>query len=94
MTPEKDLILLNPILKSNMALLARNLGHEMFHVDQYRRWGSDEFQCRYSKELLRTQSTGRDNAVEAGAYAFMDRIGPPIDRVLKSGTGKLPSPSR
>ena len=94
MTPAKDHILLNPILKSDMALLARNLGHEMFHVGQYRRWGSDEFQCRYSKELLRTQSTGRDNAVEAGAYAFADNIGPAIDRVLKSGTGKLPSPNR
>jgi hypothetical protein len=88
MTPAKDHILLNPILKSDMALLARNLGHEMFHISQYRRWGSDEFQCRYSKELLRTRSTGRDNAVEAGAYAFADHIGPAIDRVLKSGAGR------
>ena len=88
MTPAKDHVLLNPILKSDMALLARNLGHEMFHVSQYRRWGSDEFQCRYSKELLRTRSTGRDNAVEAGAYAFADHIGPAIDRVLKSGAGR------
>jgi hypothetical protein len=91
MTPAKDRVLLNPILKSDMALLARNLGHEMFHVGQYRRWGTDEFQCRYSQELLRTRSAGRDNAVEADAYAFADHIGPAIDRVLKSGTGKLPS---
>jgi hypothetical protein len=89
MAPAQNRILLNPSLRTNIATLAIVLGHEMFHQRQYRNWGSDNFQCRYSREL--PKGTGRDNAVEGEAYEFQDRITPVIwNFINRQGTSSLP----
>lgn len=53
--------------KEALALL---MAHEVKHIEQYRRWGTDGFGCRYVKELLRGNGSGAANAVEKEAYDF------------------------
>lgn len=96
MTPVKDHVLLNPNLKSDAAGLAEVLGHEMVHIAQFRRWRTDDFECRYSQQL--PKGTGRDNSVEEEAYAFQDSIKPIIEAYLSSlpiwvsaSSGQIPS---
>ncbi len=88
MTPVRDHVLLNPSLKGDIGWLAINLGHEMKHIEQYRRWGTDDFECRYSHEL--PKGTGRDNSVEDEAYSFQDQITPVIRQYVANGGGNLP----
>lgn len=55
--------------KENLAVL---LAHELYHIRQYRDWGSEGFNCRYMQELASFEGTGRDNRVEEQAYNFED----------------------
>jgi hypothetical protein len=83
MVPEKNLILLNPALQSSLFKLTSILGHEMKHVEQYRRWGTDGFKCRYGEEIANLKGQGRSNSVEREAYEFQDRV----EAALKDGSG-------
>jgi hypothetical protein len=83
MTPAKDRVLLNPNLKGNTAEIAITLGHEMTHIRQYRRWDTDDFECRYSQQLV-SNGTGRGNSVENEAYAFQDQITPIIQQAFQT----------
>lgn len=74
MAPEADRILLNPSLKNDRRQLVATLGHELQHMRQYRRWRSDDFKCRYSKELAAGKGQERANYVEREAYEFEDRV--------------------
>ncbi|CAN5210342.1 hypothetical protein BH10PSE6_BH10PSE6_11470 [soil metagenome] len=73
MVPDRDRVLLHPGLKGDTVGLAVVLAHEMKHVEQYRRWGSDDFKCRYVDQLIKGNGHGRSNGVEAEAYEFGDR---------------------
>ncbi len=83
MVPDKDLVLLHPALQPSLFKLTAILGHEMKHVEQYRRWGADGFKCRYSQEVANLKGHGRGNSVEREAYEFQDRL----ETVLKDLPG-------
>jgi hypothetical protein len=89
MTPVRDHVLLVPDLKGDLAQRAIVLGHEMKHIEQFRRWGADDFECRYSQQLPR--GTGRDNSVEEEAYAFQDQITPVVENYVARALGISPS---
>lgn len=72
MVPDPDLVLLHPALKADPVRLAGVLAHEMKHVEQYRRWGKDEFKCRYVEQVVKGNGHGRSNSVEGEAYVFGD----------------------
>lgn len=74
MVPETRRVLLHPDLKNDQRALVSTLGHELHHLRQYRRWGGDDFKCRYSKELASGKGQERANYVEREAYEYEDRI--------------------
>ena len=88
MVPDPDLVLLNPGLQSNLFALTSILGHEMKHVEQYRRWGADGFKCRYSAEIRTFKGLGRGNSVEREAYDFQDRV----EATLKNASSPRQAP--
>lgn len=88
MAPERGRILLHPNLKNNQRALVKTLGHELVHMRQYARWGSDSFKCRYSQEMGRGHAQDRRNYVEREAYEYEDRIGAAWDRATATN-GRL-----
>ncbi len=74
MVPESGRILLHPNLKKDLFNLHATLAHELQHIRQHRRWGSDEFKCRYSRELVAGRGQGRANSVEREAYEYEDQV--------------------
>ena len=80
MVPEAGRILLNPNLKSDAFNLHATLAHELHHIRQHRRWGSDDFKCRYSGELIAGKGQGRANSVERDAYEYEDHAKAVLNR--------------
>ena len=46
------------------------MAHELKHIEQYRRWGTGGFACRYSGQLVRGRGFKWRNYVEREAYEF------------------------
>lgn len=69
MAPAPDLILMRPEYRGLTLPVAALMGHEMVHIDQYRRWGAAEFACRYGAEMAAGHGTAAENAVEDEAYS-------------------------
>lgn len=81
MTPDSNIICLNDRLFINNQPLeaAITLAHEMIHVRQYRRGGTDAFKCEYSQEYISCRGDqGRCMPLEREAYNFEDGTACPI----------------
>ena len=75
MVPDKDLILLDDSFEFSAGVdITPILAHEMKHVLQYRKWGRRGFRCRYGKQMIAGNGTGRGNSVEAPAYQLEDDV--------------------
>lgn len=71
--------------KQDLFSTAATLAHEMIHVRQYRRMGSDNFKCEYSKEFVRTRGKqGNEHDLEREAYAFNVQTNPIILQYIRS----------
>lgn len=90
MVPESGRVLLHPALKNDQRSLVSTLGHELHHLRQYRRWGGDDFKCRYSKEMAAGHGQERANYVEREAYEYEDQVKAAWDNAL-SFRGQPPS---
>jgi hypothetical protein len=53
------------------------LAHEMTHIRQYRRMGTDNFKCAYSQQYLQYGSS-YGNSLEKEAYDFQNNTGQPV----------------
>ena len=77
LTVAGDRVLLDGEYRSrdrNVKDLAVLVAHEMHHVRQYIKWGSDSFDCRYTEELEKGHGFGRENHIEREAYEFSDEV--------------------
>jgi len=55
--------------------LSSLLAHEMIHVRQYRRMGSDKFKCEYSRKLIQCGNCQNNNhSMEKEAYEFENMV--------------------
>jgi hypothetical protein len=73
-TPDRDKVYLDSgLLDGDIGNLVLTLGHEMVHVGQYIKMGTDSFKCEYSQQYLQ-HGTGRGNSLEGEAYATQDAI--------------------
>lgn len=75
MAPDRGRIYLDPDLKNSAFDSASTLAHEIVHVRQYRRAGTDNFKCDYSRKY--TECGGcqdRRHSLENEAYVFEDSI--------------------
>jgi hypothetical protein len=90
--PDRNLIFIDEGALSRGDLLNTTitLAHEMVHVRQYRRMGTDSFKCEYSKAYVRCGCQNGGHPLEAEAYAFERQVTPRIQAYLQGG---LPSPS-
>ena len=73
--PEPELIIVNSDYSfgTTPGFLAEVLAHEMYHVQQWRNDGYNNFACNYAANVASGYGTGRLNALEAPAYAFEDK---------------------
>jgi hypothetical protein len=55
-------------LNASVEDLAILMAHEMVHIKQYRRWGSQGYFCRYMKEIDDGKGFGPENYIEKEAY--------------------------
>lgn len=55
-------------LDASVEDLAILMAHEMVHILQYRRWGTEVFNCRYTKEIDAGKGFGPENYIEKEAY--------------------------
>ncbi len=58
-----------------ISVLASLIAHEMKHIDQYRRLGSERFKCKYAQEFIRCGFCQTDNhPLENEAYAYESMV--------------------
>lgn len=63
------------------------LSHEMVHIAQYRREGTDAFKCRYAEEFKRTGGRqDRAHALEREAYDEEDQVYEYLEQRLRDQT--------
>ena len=75
MAPDRGRIYLDTSLKGNAFDTASTLAHEVVHIRQYRRLGSEKFKCFYSREYANCGGCqNRRNLYEREAYDFEDKI--------------------
>lgn len=76
MAPDRGRIYLDSGMKHAHPIeIASLLAHEMTHVRQYRRLGTDRFKCEYSRQLVECVGCqDRRHALEREAYAFEDQV--------------------
>lgn len=84
MAPDRGRIYLDTSAKSdhpdNAAAL---LAHEMTHIRQYRRMGTDQFKCEYSRKYVECGGCQNEShPLEREAYEFENGV---YDRLTKSG---------
>jgi hypothetical protein len=74
-TPDRDQIFLAESLRDQSDYeQASTLAHEMIHIDQYRRSGTDSFKCNYAKHFVQCSGCqDRGHELEREAYEFEDR---------------------
>jgi hypothetical protein len=71
MAPARDTIIFHGDWRYESASeLAALMAHELVHIKQYSRWGSEGFACRYQKELMKGNGYEESNFVEKEAYDF------------------------
>jgi hypothetical protein len=75
MAPDRGVILIDMVYRNesivNLAIL---IAHEMTHIMQYRRMGTDSFKCEYSRRYVDCQGCqDRRHPLEREAYEFEDR---------------------
>jgi len=76
MAPDRGRIYLDTAGKQYSAAdLAVLLAHEMVHILQYRRMGSDQFKCEYSRNYVDCQGCQNENhPLEREAYIFQKNV--------------------
>jgi hypothetical protein len=99
--PDRDLVYLHSSLRTlSPAFLAPLLAHEMTHVRQYRKLGSDMFKCDYVRQYAEclTNNVGQGvncqdrnhHSMEHEAYEFQDYVGqqiaPPVGSIVPGRT--------
>jgi hypothetical protein len=74
-TPDRNVIYLNQSLKFDpLPVVAATLAHEMTHVRQYGRMGTDDFKCAYSRKFAECGGCqDRRHPLEQEAYDFESR---------------------
>lgn len=96
MAPDRNRVYLDISLKGNMFETASTLAHEVYHLRQYRRAGSDRFKCEYSRQFAECGGCqDLRNSFEREAYEFEDQVRPAIRRSIQDGhsVSVLPSQS-
>ncbi|MBY3441766.1 hypothetical protein [Rhizobium laguerreae] len=75
--PDRGSVLLSDtfLKEKNLLGATTTLAHEMIHIRQYRRMGTDNFKCEYSKSYVRCGCQNYNHPLEAEAYRFENRIG-------------------
>lgn len=94
MAPDRGRIYLDTSLQGNRIRTASTLAHELTHIRQYRRLGTDRFKCDYSRQY--TECGGcqdRRNAFEREAYDFENSIASRLSQVSPPQTFPQPYPS-
>jgi len=76
MAPDRGKVLLDTrFLSRTIEEISILLGHEMKHIQQYRRMGSDNFKCSYSQQYVECGSCQNDgHKLEREAYDFEDYV--------------------
>jgi len=75
-TPDWGRVYLDPSLQSNPIATASVLAHELTHIRQYRRMGTDQFKCSYSQDYTNCGGCqDRGNSLEREAYEYQDQVG-------------------
>lgn len=93
--PDRNVVLISEeFLKSNdLKNTTATLLHEMVHVRQYRRMGTDRFKCDYSRAFVGTGGDIEDrNFLEREAYAIERQHAPLIGQYIagnRLGTAQL-----
>ena len=54
--------------------LTATVAHELYHIQQYRRLGGDEFRCQYLAQMTACACQDHRHPLERDAYAFGDRV--------------------
>lgn len=97
--PDRNIVLISESFLSQPPLqalysTASTLGHEMVHIGQYRRMGTDNFKCQYSRIYagcgcqdlgggrLRCGCQDNRNPLEAEAYSWNVRNNPTIAQAI------------
>jgi hypothetical protein len=75
MVPDRGRIYLDVSLQNDPFSTASTLAHELAHIRQYRRMGTDRFKCDYSRQYAECGGCqDRRNSFEREAYQFEDSI--------------------
>jgi hypothetical protein len=87
MAPDRGMILLDTRYRGEpIEELAALLAHELKHIMQYRKMGSNAFKCAYSREYVECGGCqGRGHRLERQAYEFEDEA---YRKVQKLGADK------
>lgn len=96
--PDRNVVLLDEDYLNNNDLYgtATTLGHEMIHIRQYRRMGTDNFKCEYSKKILACKGCQNErHPLEKEAYDWGTANDGRIAEIIQSqgGTVMLPQGS-
>jgi hypothetical protein len=85
-TPEFNRIYLDSSLENNRRERDLVLTHELIHINQFSRMGSNAFKCQYSQELISCGGCqDRRNSFEREAIDFAQREEGQLDQFLQSG---------
>lgn len=75
MVPDRDKLLLNTTYINDSARdLAPVIAHEMVHVKQYIKMGTDKFKCKYTEKFLRCACQDENHSLEREAYEFEEKV--------------------
>jgi hypothetical protein len=69
-TPDSEEIILNRSLQADPWMIASTIAHEMKHVEQYRRMGTDNFKCDYALKFSSCLCQDSRHALENEAYQY------------------------
>lgn len=86
-TPDRNLVFITDQWagSGDVTNVATVLAHEMIHVRQYRRLGTDQFKCKFSREYVRTGGDMETkNELEREAYAFQEKVSPIIVQYIQN----------
>ena len=92
MAPDRGRIYLDASLKGDLFSTASTLAHELVHVRQYRRMGTDTFKCKYSQAFVACSGCqDRRNPFEREAYDFQERVEAQLSGTVGGSGTLLPS---
>lgn len=91
MAPDRGRIYLDTSLQGNPFATASTLAHEIMHIRQYRRAGSDRFKCEYSRQYAECGGCQDNrNSFEREAYEFENSIRPQLAASFNNVQGPSP----